>query len=854
MSLRSIRRFLVRVLASPAPRVPAPLSARGRAAVLGVAAVLAAWVWAFHLRRFVGLGTTSDLYVGVQLATSWLDGRFLQDNFFGNFLAVHTSFFSLALGLLAYPFGAPGLLAGLGLAATASLVALVRILRQLGVPAGPALLAAALGMVMPLSAHVYQNDYRAFDVDLLEPALALWLASFLLERRWAGSLILALALISTKEDATLLAVAVAAVIWGEDAVRGLGSGAREKFCNWPAVAVAALALGALPLLLHLMKAQQGGAALDLAKVHAAGGAAIDGGAGLAAYVLGHLAPWLRSPTVSTWLALAGAATFGLIWLRPHLLGAGLLTTLVAWLVTYFPLLWPPRFAPSLAFFQLAGALAFASAWDVAAAARGPGRLRRAALGGALVLVVGALGWGLGRQWSAVPDTAQIYSLTPKLAISAADRRAADRLYALYRREGRRDEPVMASDYLFRYAHDRNLFWPQTLRHKPVPAWILWDTEEMPLLALRVILLTDQQVDLTAYELKGRAGRFLLYRHRAGRGGGDTLVPEFVPVSGAPAGGLHLKVSFPAGRAGHYEPLAALGPQGRGDLFFVHYLNERQLEVGMESMGATIFHSRVVEYAPGRDYELVLFSGTLAQPATGPTDPDEATYQAASRDLIRVEWEGESILEAQASPHAMGPDELHLAANMVRASSAEYAFSGQIKEAWRGGYPLAPAEELGARDLGAAWFVVWPPAAAAGVAEPLVVTGVPGRATLAYMRVLPGGKARLGVEFWGYGAFESDEVNVPSDAPALVVVHFPALYPPVGDARWAGVERALQEARRSQVSILVNGKVVLNRAAPDTGAPSAPVAFGENPVGGSLVLPRFSGRLQAGTRRLRLDAR
>src|SRR5947207_10768795 len=54
---------------------------------------------------------SSDLFVMVQAARSWLEGKgVLQDNCLGNLLAIHTYFLLLPLGLLAKPFGAPGLL------------------------------------------------------------------------------------------------------------------------------------------------------------------------------------------------------------------------------------------------------------------------------------------------------------------------------------------------------------------------------------------------------------------------------------------------------------------------------------------------------------------------------------------------------------------------------------------------------------------------------------------------------------------------------------------------------------------------------------------------------------------------
>lgn len=840
------------LLAAPEPAAPAPLSRGEAVGLFALAAAAGLWVFAFQLQRFLGLGTTSDLYVWTQLATSWIRGDFLHDNFYGNHLAIHTYLFGPVLGLLAWPFGAVGLFVFLGQAAAAHLIALTRILRLFGVGGWTALGYALAATLMPLSVHVYQDNLYGFHVELLQPAVALWLAYFLLRRRWAWSVALALVLISFKEDAPLLVILVAAVVVTEDFIRSLG-GERHRRWNAPALTVILLGLLAVPVLLFIIKSQQvGGEAVNLARLKPVGAGGISNHAELYAYVFSHAATWLRSVTVAEWMGISLAATFGLVVLRPHLLAVGLPTTLVAWLMQD-SVFWAPRFAPALVIFQLAGVLAFASLHRLMARSRAR-RSGGSILSGVLaVLGVAAVGWGLHAQWQAMPTARDFYRMTPPSPVSAADREKADQLFALYRREGRREDPVVASQYLFRYAHDRNLFWPHTMAQRPKPVWILWDTQDVPLNGLRVLLRTDAGLDFPDFQLKGRDGRFLLLKRREEGGPGPVLQPEVVPVSGETQGALRMQVRFAAGRAGHHEPLVSLGTRAAGEVFFVHYLSERQLVVGMERIGVAVHRSRPVDYEPGRHYELELFSGSMARPVTEAGDPDEKLMLVANQPLVRVRWDGEQILDARVPSQVVRSEEVYFGANMARSSSAGVAFTGEITDVRRGGYPAGPAGGLGDRDHGAARLMIWPPAAAAGVPEPLLVVGEPGRATLGYVRVLPGGQVKLGAEFWGVGAHESEAVDAPSDVPAEVVIHFPALYPPVGDPRWGKVERVRQEARRSRLTMLLNGRVVLDREVGDTDVPPVPVAFGENPVGGSLVTHKFSGLLVPGLRRLRLDA-
>ncbi len=511
----AFRAFLAKAFVSPLPDRTVTRDRSERSLALLVAGAVGTWVFAYKLLSFLGLETTSDMYAVAQLATSWLRGEFLHDNFFGNQLAVHTFLLTPLLGVLVWPLGAVGLFVSLAAAVAFGLIALVKIARSLGVPRDLALVYALLATAMPLSVHVFQDSIYGFHSELFEPALALWLAYFFLQRRWLPSLGVALALILVKEDAPLLVIVVAAVVLCEDFLRSLG---RATVARWNAPAAAALltAVVAIPLLLLLLKSQQPpGASTNMTRLNHVGAGSITDNAALVSYLFGNIGTWLRSSTVSDWLGLAGTATFGLVLLRPHLLLIGLATTLVAWLVQD-DLLWAPRFAPSLAFFQLVGCLAFCSLWQLIQSCRARGTPQGRLTAGALTTAaaVAAILCTLS-QWSRVPKTTEVYRLAPAYALSDADRRRADTLFAIYRRDSLRAEPVIASDYLFRYAHDRNLLWYTRLKDRPLAQWILWDMRAKPLAVLEGYLKADTTTDLSAYDLVGQAEQFVLLRRRPG---------------------------------------------------------------------------------------------------------------------------------------------------------------------------------------------------------------------------------------------------------------------------------------------------------------------------------------------------
>src|SRR5262245_58412955 len=158
---------------------------------LAVALAIAAWVFVLKLKAFLDLCYTSDLYIQTQLARSWLDGRFLEDNCYGPHLGIHTYFFLPVLGLLAQPLGAPGLFIALAAAVAASSFLAHRILRLLRVD-GPVALAAGVALVsLPLSLWVF-GDGMGFHTDLMIPPLGLGLFYALLRRRLVASLVMTL--------------------------------------------------------------------------------------------------------------------------------------------------------------------------------------------------------------------------------------------------------------------------------------------------------------------------------------------------------------------------------------------------------------------------------------------------------------------------------------------------------------------------------------------------------------------------------------------------------------------------------------------------------------------------------------
>jgi Predicted membrane protein (DUF2079) len=465
-------------------------------AALAIAGAIAVWVFVVKLAAFLKLSFTSDLFVSVQLARSWLEGRFLEDNCFGRHLEIHTYFLLLPLGLLAKPFGAPGLFVALAAAVGAVVPLAHGVLRRLGLQ-GPAALIGALGLLaMPVSLWMFSDSY-GFHIELLLPTLALGLFYALLRESMAASLVMAVLVASVKEEMPLIAAIIATMVLVE---------VRRAQRRWhrPALAVIGTAALLLPVLLLIRRSQPHGAyAVNHFTLLAnATGGQIHGVGSLFAFAATNLLSWLRFAIDSRWPLLFLVATLGTLLLRPWYAPLGFLTTGVAWLLQD-DLLWAPRVASALAFWwcvTLLGIASVARALRAAPTARVRQRVVALAAAVAVASIAGQLWFVRGAR-----DPLDLHLFRPS-PYTAAERAQADTLFAIYRREARPEEPVVASKYLFRYAHDRNLFWLDRLQGRPRPIWILQDGT-WP--------YTDFGLSASDYTLVGQAGRFSLLK-RVGR--------------------------------------------------------------------------------------------------------------------------------------------------------------------------------------------------------------------------------------------------------------------------------------------------------------------------------------------------
>jgi hypothetical protein len=228
------------------------------------------------------------------------------------------------------------------------------------------------------------------------------------------------------------------------------------------------------------------------------------------FVASNLAHWLGSNIVRQWLWVMIVGTFGTVLLRPYYLVIGLPTTVVAWLMNRNDLLWAPRFFPAEALLWCITLLGFASI--TRAVPRSSKWVRTAVFTTAIVIAALAA----SAQLVLVPWYARgAYLLRSTSRYSSSERQAADAVFGRYRREGKPEEPVVASIMLCRYAHDRNLFWLTRLHNRPAPIWILGDSADVytPTRISPEAINAGSGIHLEDYAVVERRGRFVLLRKK-----------------------------------------------------------------------------------------------------------------------------------------------------------------------------------------------------------------------------------------------------------------------------------------------------------------------------------------------------
>jgi hypothetical protein len=144
-------------------------------------------------------------------------------------------------------------------------------------------------------------------------------------------------------------------------------------------------------------------------------------------------------------------------------------------------------------------------------------------------------------------------------------------------------------------------------------------------------------------------------------------------------------------------------------------------------------------------------------------------------------------------------------------------------------------------LGALQMTIRLPGTCAGIPEPLLTCGEPGKAVFVYIRIVGKTRVLIGVDIWGQPPVEGPEFSVPSSQAQLNVIYcLPVFFPDEKDFRWN--TRDVQTRRQLLTSVIVKVDGV-ERISVGINYPMAaqpPIYIGANPIGGSVVSDFFTG--------------
>lgn len=163
---------------------------------------------------------------------------------------------------------------------------------------------------------------------------------------------------------------------------------------------------------------------------------------------------------------------------------------------------------------------------------------------------------------------------------------------------------------------------------------------------------------------------------AGRGAfkqpfsGKILGQRIVPAAAQAAepdvfGPVVLTVTLPPFTGVRSEPLVSSGETGKGDVVYIKYLDARTVVFGYDHWGYGGFESDAVAVKPDEELVITVDYGALYAEETGP------------RDRVVVRLNGRIVADREAKFHPCTPDTVVVGANMVGASTAAAAFSGNI---------------------------------------------------------------------------------------------------------------------------------------------------------------------------------
>jgi hypothetical protein len=144
------------------------------------------------------------------------------------------------------------------------------------------------------------------------------------------------------------------------------------------------------------------------------------------------------------------------------------------------------------------------------------------------------------------------------------------------------------------------------------------------------------------------------------------------------GPVRLRVRFPATSIGLAQSLLATGRTGRGDIFYVRYVDAGHVRFGLDHWGVSATNSAPIAVDYAQPHVLDLFAGFLLPPAENPPQgPDHAFFLQRGRLVLLLD--GRPVFSMAEAFYPVPPATITFGMSFIGGSAAGDAFTGDILE-------------------------------------------------------------------------------------------------------------------------------------------------------------------------------
>lgn len=305
------------------------------------------------------------------------------------------------------------------------------------------------------------------------------------------------------------------------------------------------------------------------------------------------------------------------------------------------------------------------------------------------------------------------------------------------------------------------------------------------------------------------------------------------LCGTKYGPLEITLRFPPGRTGQLEPILVSGAEFKSDFLYVLYADSAHVVFGFEHTGYGGPVTEPVEVDFRAVHHLRVDLASLYPPRDHPYFAGWSGGQMdAHLGRLRLFLDGRCLMDDPVECYDPVARKPWIGVSPDSAALGR-RFTGEIEGVRR--VPSAAPVPFGALRL----YLELSPRAA-GTSEPLLTTGVTGRGDLLRLVYVDDRHVRFVHDRWGFGGSSSPDVPIRYGDRHRVELSLGSLYP---DGPWiAGLPAGLLARRREEVTVILDGKPVLDVTEPSHPAAPETVAIGVNAIGASLTEPRFTGRI------------